>query len=536
MHYSRHAVNGAFIAYCRCMPLFTHLETNVKGYISTELGPCTAIVGQNQQGKTRILDAIRLALTGKHHIGPNASDIHELTPDESVSVFSRLTENDGRVHRFEITVEDGRPKKPWKAEYPYAQLLCVDRIGELLTFGSVRLREALIERWGQERRSEAPLGLNATQQQLWTQAESIAQNNLADMCKWFRGQAKQANDKIRAITTMMPVVEDTGYGIEQLPALESQLLAAEQYEAAQSIEAKLAALPVSPFDEKLFVAAMDECARLRALITVGENLMRALQATSAQTRCPLCCTDNVDLAVVRNKLDAEIAGHTERLRTEQARLAELTYTKNEYDSTLKQREVLLSQAKSLPTGYIGPSAAELRAHVSKIKQALLVKRQVESNARELITLRDTVETCKLLEHESAYLLQEELRKIQHAAESAINKYLIGNLSVQLTISDKSVELRIVGADGRPHARHGMCGEEYASLFVALACAWCPGGILLLDDTDLGALDQFNLIKLLNMLREAQSRGDIAQVFVGWNRPHEISDDIGWHVINVGGLF
>jgi hypothetical protein len=528
-------VNGVMIAYCRHVPLFTHLETNVKGYVNVELGPCTAIVGQNQQGKTRILDAIRLALTGKHHIGPNASDIHELTPGEAVNVFSRLTESNGRIHKFEITVEEGRPKKPWKAEYPYAHLLCVDRIGELLTFGSIRLREALIERWGQDRLPEAPLGLNAAQQQLWTQAEGITDNNLADMCKWFRGQAKQANDKIRAIMTTMPVVEDIGYGVEQLPDLERQLLIAEQYETAQAVQVKLAALPTVQFDEGVFAAVANECMQIRALITVGENLTRALQSTSTQTKCPLCCADNVNLAAVRSKLETEIVGHVERLTAKQALLTELTLTKNAHDSAQKQRELLLSQIQSLPMAYAGASASELRAHINQIKQTLLVKKQIETSSRELITLRDMVETCKLLEHESAYLLQEELRKIQYAAESEINKYLIGDLSVQLTITDKSVELRIVGADGRPHARHGMCGEEYASLFVALACAWCPGGVLLLDDTDLGALDQFNLVKLLNMLRESQSRGDIAQVFVGWNRPHEISCDIGWHVINVGGL-
>ena len=65
---------------------FRRIVSNVKGRdMDIPLAACTAIVSErNRAGKTAVLDAIRLALTGKHPIGPDAVDLAGLTADASL--------------------------------------------------------------------------------------------------------------------------------------------------------------------------------------------------------------------------------------------------------------------------------------------------------------------------------------------------------------------------------------------------------------------------------------------------------------------
>jgi hypothetical protein len=156
--------------------------------------------------------------------------------------------------------------------------------------------------------------------------------------------------------------------------------------------------------------------------------------------------------------------------------------------------------------------------------------QLETTIREK---RNEQAIAKVLEKEAETLLQNLLQQVAVGAETAVNKYMPVGFTAKLDLSGGGCEWRSIGADGRPHNRHTMCGAEKASLLVALALAWtegAPARFLTLDDEDLGPFHSSpeNLQALLTKIKEAVDTGALTQAMVCGVRKDEVPAD--WLVI------
>lgn len=158
---------------------FRRIVSNVKGRdMDIPLAACTAVVSErNRAGKTAVLDAIRLALTGKHPIGPDAVDLAGLTADASLP-FATLS---GDAASTTFFFPDGKktPALTVAGEFltlPTAEagkLLPMVANRDLLTLGTAKAREGLFRRYGAEVLATAtvvPVGLSPEQGKLWNQA------------------------------------------------------------------------------------------------------------------------------------------------------------------------------------------------------------------------------------------------------------------------------------------------------------------------------------------------------------------------------
>jgi energy-coupling factor transporter ATP-binding protein EcfA2 len=94
------------------------VETNIKGHrAATELGQYTLLVGPNESGKSRIAEAIQLALSGsawgllwRAKTVKSGSQLDALRPGEEAGVFAEATFTDGGVARWSMQ-EGSRPNR-----------------------------------------------------------------------------------------------------------------------------------------------------------------------------------------------------------------------------------------------------------------------------------------------------------------------------------------------------------------------------------------------------------------------------------------
>ena len=225
---------------------FTHLEANVKEPLRLGLGACTLILGKNRVYKTAILDAIRLALTGKHPIGHNPSDLLELAanPKEGISIS---LQGPSLVAEFELSVQGEAAKKPdWYFDGPMKGLLTKEEkenilppesVKELLSYGHKRSVEAVLKRFGPKSQAlPQPPGLDEIQLGLWHQGVLSAQEEygkeapaatiLAGIAAWMRraqrSKSSEANDLEEKVATARKVLNEEAAGSENLDALKRQ--------------------------------------------------------------------------------------------------------------------------------------------------------------------------------------------------------------------------------------------------------------------------------------------------------------------------
>lgn len=502
------------------------------------LGDCTAIVGLNQTHKTSILDTLTLGLTGKHPIGPYPTDLAELLPPNAEELFVTLEGPTGCVD-WRLEAPGGKARRPAApaAEGEYAAALALHdplvmrHIGELLTFGKDRMREALMSHWGPaDAAVPEPRGLSAAQRDVWARAKRECADDLAAMAKWFRSRARTLNDQARKrsewIAQRQPAADEAG-GVEVLQQYEQQLATAQAWERAAALRARTAATPDHADPTAAYHAAKQRADDLSATTKLLRSMLAAADAAGqGLTQCPLCEHASPDLDHA-----------AERIRT---RLTECERQLGQALDDVHTLEDVHKAAQELahinaPDNYTGPSADTLQATIMRLREAEGARKQLSAASDEMYSLQCEADVCKVLERESAKLLNQMLTSVVAAAEAAVNRHMPKDYTARLIVSDKAVEWRVVGRDGRPHKLGGMCGREAGALMVALACAYAeklPMRMLLLDDRDLGVFDPNNLLILMERLRAAVTNGELTQVILVWNRPHEIPADLpGWTVIH-----
>lgn len=551
------------------MQPFTQLESNVKGAVNIDLGPLTCIVGGNQVGKSSHLDTIRLAITGKHPVGANPSDLVELLPPNADRLYARLRSSDGSL-AWDMTVDEGRPRRSAGVQGhgvfqglsadERQSMLVLDQ-GNFLSFGAERMRRTVMQRFGDLDEVQPPAGLNPDQLALWRDAQLAATGDpsqqLTSMQKWFKTTAKKRGDAARTledvVTRLGAHVQDIG-GADVLKQIEERLQTALAFEAGMQ-----ARRTVEQIDERLTsIDARREqlrghevegdrqvLASLRISLTgANEGLTNAdileKLIDRAQGACPVCGSTNVELDVLREDI-AKGRATRKQQRTEtleaiaviEGRLPdhELAELASEQTRLEQQRRTLQQQ---LPSTYTGPDSAELQRQCAQIRDVLATRERITRETEQMHRLLDEQATAKLLERQVTAMLNAYLHAVKGAAETAVNRYMPEGFRAELRITDKVCEWRMLGADGRSHKSGAYSGSEGGNLLIALAQAWAedaPFRLVLLDDIDLGVFDPSRLRQLFNKFEELVRDGHIDQVIMVWNRPHEVPES--WHIVSLG---
>ena len=236
---------------------FTRLTANVKGSYTHELGPVTVFVGPNRRGKTARLDAIRLALSGQHSVGPHATNLWELAPPDAGELHASLTGPSGGLS-FLMRTERGKAKKPGPPEptglfrsfsvQDFARMFPMSEAG-LLEKGTTLTRENIFRRWGSVAAVPTPMGLNEAQLAVWKEeaakvaaafprADPAAQ--LAELGGALRRLKLRLGDQI---STAAATLQNAGVPVtvqgELLPELQRDLKLAMAWEAGESFRARL---------------------------------------------------------------------------------------------------------------------------------------------------------------------------------------------------------------------------------------------------------------------------------------------------------
>ncbi len=195
---------------------FSRVVSNVKGRnMDVKLSRCTAIVSErNRAGKTAVLDAFRLALTGKHPIGSDAVDLVGLTADGSWPTAGIA----GDVASSIFSFPDGKRTPVLVPTGEFLQLQADDVANllplvanrELLSLGTAKAREGLFRRFGSASLATAtapPMGLSPEQVVLWNRAIAgdgrlgslDTTEKLSAAGTWIRSHKSNLGKKMKAL-------------------------------------------------------------------------------------------------------------------------------------------------------------------------------------------------------------------------------------------------------------------------------------------------------------------------------------------------
>jgi hypothetical protein len=347
---------------------FTSLKTNVKVQTEVPLGPLTLIVGEAESGKSAIgNDSVRLALTGKHKVGHNPSDLLQLALNPRSGLEVRMDGPDGAATWTLKVGPDGKAKRPDAPDFTgaLANLTEDERAHLLPTYslsdfmqarGQKKVREALLRRWGGGIEAlQAPMGLLPVEKLAWEAACRAVENKveektsasiLAGLSEVFR---KSALERSRMVKPLMAEIERRKQELrnstrpsDMLPTLEQQLKAIQTKplierdkqeieritngrkasterlellrEIAQKAQSTLDAVQ-REYDrvETEHAATLKELRTLEDKVIAQQILVKACdrQIEEGHSKCPLCTSPSIEIQDLKQRLVKKIEVESE---------------------------------------------------------------------------------------------------------------------------------------------------------------------------------------------------------------------------------
>ena len=567
---------------------FTHLTANVKDHISCGLAPCTAVVGPARSYKTAVLDAVRLALTGKHTKLSNPVDLEKLRAavDRVAGLPMQVSlQGPHGFAEWTLPMEGGVAKKPSAPRFtsklgdlvPEAErerIMPVAPVKDLLT-GESKGREATIARFGQNVTMEAPPGLTVVEKVGWEEGVvgvrgemvgASAAEVLAGLESWFRreklaaGRDRDAMGK--TIEAQKAKLAGAG-GVEVLDTLKKQLGQAVAYEAVAPKRERLRALAgeqqamgvrvatyekdVATFEARKKLAGSMEVGKQRELLVVGRWLLDAIKKAigKGNVDCP-CCKQTWDIKKATDR-EAEVAtmvatraasvaaaggGLESEERGLMARRHELAKEKARVDSAMVEVGAVVKAMSDAPATWKGPDSGTLRAQIAGLEGLGKLRDRLDSDVELRAKHESRVTLMKGLEGKAADRLREKLVEVKAEAESVVNRYMPAGYKAVLALDGRTAQWSVVGEDGVAHEQGVMCGSEMGTLMVALGIAWTEGAplrVMLLDDPDLGLLAADCVPAVLRVVEGAVRSGVLTQAIVALSRAGEVPD--GWTTLS-----
>ena len=383
---------------------FQRVRSNVKmREMEVPLGPCTAIVSErNRAGKTAVLDAFRLGLTGKHPVGPHAADLAGLTVDGSYP-WVKLTGGSASTHfRFEggrktpdLSLSDAFANIPPEK---LASLLPMVSVSELLSLGTAKAREEVFRRFGGVAMAadvKAPVVLTEEQLKLWQQATAYVQGSALDKLTgagtWLRSFKSQLSGRIRALEAEqqklreMQAAAAAGTATDDLiRTLQAKLNARKKWDATHLVRERLKvseerllklveefkALPPEVSDEELM-------AQVRQLTESPEVTTQEMRVAE-QERAVKAATNAVQVFTLTTKLRTMLHGGSACLICERPS-GELNVEELEQKAKalLEEHRALLENAKSrllAETEKLQTLKTELQRRVIELQSAHSMQR------------------------------------------------------------------------------------------------------------------------------------------------------------------
>lgn len=122
-----------------------HIQANIKGGVNALLGPCTLVTGANASGKSGLVAALELALTGRSaEAGAEGRYLMEMAPADAKVLGVSAKLSDGRQFGFTVKGSTSRASRPVRSGDVSAVLLG-DAVSDLLRKDAKKQRQALLE-------------------------------------------------------------------------------------------------------------------------------------------------------------------------------------------------------------------------------------------------------------------------------------------------------------------------------------------------------------------------------------------------------
>lgn len=203
---------------------FQWITSNVKNqYEPVPISALTLIVGPEETGKTALgLDSVRLALTGRHRIGHNPSDLLQLAANPNRGIDVKLEGPSGTAHWSLQVGSDGKAKRPESPRFTgeLDRLTPAERERIIPTYGvqeflaakgQKKIREAILRRWGGASDAlQEPFGLSPEERKAWQDGITVVSAKLeertssallAGLTETFRSLALQRSRMVKPLQT-----------------------------------------------------------------------------------------------------------------------------------------------------------------------------------------------------------------------------------------------------------------------------------------------------------------------------------------------
>ena len=479
---------------------------NVKRGVEAELSPCTFVVGRNASGKSALVAALELALTGRSsEVGAAPAALKELCGNGALRVAATLS--DGRRVDFE----------PGRA--PVGVMLR-STVTDLLSHEPKRLREALLSACCGEIapdsiEAQVPEAFRDEWALLWRRclAGSTADTLVATV-ELIRAEIRQAKATVREASPEKPTwaaapnAEDLAALTDRARELERGLAADEErVQAAATLPEwrRLLRKAEAAAGSQVDYRAVAEAIKLLGHVRDVAAKLRSIQAKT----CAVCGRPAPVWDARITDLDARISGYCKTISGAPERLVSV--------------ESILAGIKACEEAIDRPPSGATMAELVTIRETLATARQAQAETMQWEALRDAaaraqarLDVLKALESVANRIVADTLgASITDFCARASS--IIGRpLSIQLFDRGKpACKIALGAGNGAPPTSwHTLSGAERARFAAGFACALASSQeglrVVVVDDV---WLDHEALTGLCKGLGDAVSAGVIDQAIV-----------------------
>lgn len=510
----------------------THVASNIKSGVDTELGEKTYIVGNNGVGKTAIVDAVTLALggivfdfAGRDSITSDSMLIR-LIPAEEESIWAKATLDNGTEASYKnnrTARGAGRPDtmRPVRAYFPIqevraaltgsvntARTWLLDRIADHVDTDDLAKRFADPDIWNDYERLAKSTNTEGTIATLLAVKEAAA--------KRLRTARSEVSKIEVGLASLGSIQEPTPKALEQAENEVARLRQAMQgaseqqrrYDAAQAVLSAQQELDAHTSSEPAGMVS-EQTDLFRVLGTGWDALVTGINL--GLEACPSCGQDlTPEIIQDRKKTQDVIQARVQQLQVLQAWTQKRDMLQGMLDRAQHHYQSLggSDPAQETPPDkhitqsyeYALDQLNTLRARANEFKRAASLREDIAREKKQARRMEPLVEACKEAE--------ASLLKAAHGAfVGAVQAFLPDEdkFVLELTAGDKEVCYFGLWDDRTDTLRTTLSGAQWARLTLAMAAATIkhkgPNDINIIVPEE-RAYDPKTFTKILRALTEA----------------------------------
>ncbi len=537
------------------------VKSNLKGGVDAKLGKLTLIVGRNASGKSSIIQAVELALSGAasdvagRALMAAGAELQMLTPPDESKLWAEVVSDIAGVEpsRFEAIAGKTPKRTGPEARFPLREVRAA-LLGSVETARKALLGWAGGSGW-EHARSCIPTDLhpsldalgNATGQDLAASIEEAKRRGRECAAEAKREEAAVARGAQGAVPLTAAARK----------ALEAGLAAARQNEAALAFEGARSALAGAGESFKEAAGRQADARlreqRARAAQGSAETAPRALEAAlevaealaaEDATECAICgSTVPRGTFATRAARAREAAKTLPRAGAAAAELrdaqADLAMANRDVDRLGQEIDRLKATLATAPPEVVQPpkeSAALLEAHLRADDRAAMAWGEIsQARARASAATRKERE-WKDIAQGLAKAMGDEVERAKADFEGRVQRWMPEGMRFGVDLQDGDREVLRVGLRGGVIAegsvRAALSGAEWATVTAALALAIAKDGDVIVPEER--AFDPDTLAEVLRAFEEAARQPDAPKVQIIVASPvPPAGEPREWTVIHTG---